>query len=113
MSLANIVPQDAKLNGSAWRRAENATRKHASRAPGPVYVFTGPFFGKRPAKIGPGQVWVPSHSWKLVYTPADKRAWAYWMTNDGAKQSLKPISCGELVRHTGLRLLPDSVHVES
>jgi endonuclease G len=76
-------------------------------APGDVYVFTGPFFGRKRETIGPAQVWVPSHTWKLVYTPADKRAWAYWMTNDGAKQSLKPISYADLVKYSGLRLLPD------
>jgi endonuclease G len=106
-SLANMVPQFPKLNQQAWNQIEGATRKYALRAPGDVYVFTGPFFSKKRETIGPGQVWVPSHMWKLVYTPADKRAWAYWMTNDGAKQSLKPISYADLVKYSGLRLLPD------
>jgi endonuclease G len=108
-SLANMVPQYPTLDQQAWNKIEGATRKYALRAPGDVYVFTGPFFGKKRVTIGPGQVWVPSHTWKLVYTPTNNRAWAYWMKNKDAKQKLEPFSYQELVQHIGIKLLPGPV----
>ena len=40
---------------------------------------------------------------------ADQRAWAYWMTNDAARQSLKPITYQQLVNYTGLNLISGPV----
>ncbi|XAH24769.1 DNA/RNA non-specific endonuclease [Xylophilus sp. GW821-FHT01B05] len=108
-SMANMVPQAPALNQHAWSQIEQATRKYAMRAPGDVFVFTGPYFMRPVHTIGPGQVWVPSHTWKLVYTPASGRAWAYWMENNAGRQSLKPISYEALVEHTGMRLLPGKI----
>ena len=86
-SLANMVPQDPQLNQHTWNQVEQATRKYVLRAPGDVFVFTGPFFSERPATVGPRRVWVPSATWKLVYTPENGRAWAYWIENTaGAAQ---------------------------
>lgn len=111
-SLANMVPQAPKLNQGAWNKIEQSTRKYVERAPGDVFVFTGPWFDARPATIGPGRVWLPSVIWKVVYTPADGRAWAYWMTNDDGRQSLKPISYADLVQRTGFVLLPRDVRAD-
>lgn len=104
-SLANMVPQAPELNQKAWNQIEHATRKYALRAPGDVFVFTGPFFGAKPKTVGPGQVWVPSATWKLVYTPTDGRAWAYWMENTSGPHSLKPVSYEILQQRLGVSLL--------
>lgn len=104
-SLANMVPQAPELNQRAWNQIEQATRKYAARAPGDVYVFTGPSFDRRPSTIGAGGVWVPSHTWKVVYSRGEGRAWAYWMTNTAGTHSLKPIDYAEFERRTGLALL--------
>ena len=103
-SLANMVPQNPQLNQHAWNQVEQATRKYVLRAPGDVFVFTGPFFGDRRATVGPGRVWVPSATWKLVYTPANGRAWAYWMENTAGPHSLEPIEHLEVMRRVGLVL---------
>jgi len=42
-SLANMVPQAPRHNRGVWAKSvERATRKYAARAPGDVYVITGP-----------------------------------------------------------------------
>ncbi len=104
-SLANMVPQAPELNQRAWNQIEQATRKYAARASGDVYVFTGPSFDQRPSTIGAGGVWVPSHTWKVVYSRGDERAWAYWMTNSAGPHSMKPISYAEFEQRSGLVLL--------
>lgn len=104
-SLANMVPQAPELNQCAWNQIEQATRKYAARATGDVFVFTGPSFSQPASTIGAGGVWVPGHTWKVVYSSGEDRAWAYWMTNTGGEHSLKPISYGEFVRLSGLALL--------
>lgn len=105
-SLANMVPQAPELNQKAWNQIEQATRKYAARAPGDVYVFTGPTFDQRPPTIGAGRVWVPSHTWKVVYSRGDGRTWAYWMANNAGMHSLQPISYQEFEQRAGLDLLP-------
>ena len=104
-SLANMVPQAPELNQRAWNQIEQATRKYAARATADVFVFTGPSFDQRPSTVGAGGVWVPSHTWKVVYSRGEDRAWAYWMTNAGGQHSLKPISYSEFVRLSGMALL--------
>ena len=104
-SLANMVPQAPELNQRAWNQIEQATRKYAARAPGDVFVFTGPSFDQRPSTIGAGGVWVPSHTWKVVHSSAEGRTWAYWMTNTAGQHSLKPISYAEFERLSGLALI--------
>lgn len=106
-SLANMIPQAPENNRGIWAKAvEKATRQYVMRAGGPVYVFTGPAFDQRPQKIGPGQVWVPAHLYKLVYDPQVNRAWAYWIENRDDARGSKPISYEELVKRTGIELLP-------
>ena len=104
-SLANMVPQAPELNQRAWNQIEQATRKYAARAPGYVFVFTGPSFDQRPSTIGAGGVWVPSHTWKVVFSSGEGRTWAYWMTNTAGQHNLKPISYAEFERLSGLALI--------
>ncbi|SDY34127.1 endonuclease G, partial [Allochromatium warmingii] len=81
-SLANMVPQAPENNRGIWaKNVEKATRQYAMRAKGDVFVFTGPVFSGKPETIGTGQVWVPSHLYKLVYDAAENKAWAFWVEN--------------------------------
>lgn len=109
-SLANMVPQAPQHNQGTWRvSVEDATKKYAGRADGDVYVITGPVFEPSIAQsrtIGPGQVHVPTHLFKLVYDERQGRAWAHWHLNDNATRGSKPISYAELVRRTGIEFLP-------
>lgn len=104
-SLANMVPQAPALNQKAWNQIEQATRKYAARAPGDVYVFTGPSYGAGPATLGANKVWIPAATWKLVHVPAEGRSWAYWMANDAGPHSLKPIDYAQFVKRGGPALL--------
>jgi endonuclease G len=109
-SLANMVPQAPQHNQGTWRvSVEDATKKYAARATGDVYVITGPVYVPSIAQskvIGPGQVRVPTHLFKLVYDEDQHRAWAHWHQNDNATRGAKPISYAELVRRTGIDFLP-------
>lgn len=49
---------------------------------------------------------VPTHLFKLVYDEATGRAWAHWVSNTNNARVSKPITYQELVRRTGLELLP-------
>lgn len=106
-SLANMVPQARINNQRTWAGIERATRHYATRARGPVYVFTGPVYAEHPpATIGAGRVWVPTHLFKLVYDAHENRAWAHWVDNTDEAHAGKPIGYGELVKRTGIEFLP-------
>lgn len=105
-SLSNMVPQAPANNRGAWSSIEKSTRKYVQRASGPVYVFTGPVFLGKTFTIGPGQVWLPSHLYKLVYDPQAGRAWAHWIENTDEARAGRPIRYEELVRRTGIEFLP-------
>lgn len=105
-SLANMVPQNQRHNAGAWRRIEDDTRKYVMRAPGDVYVFTGPVYEGTPETIGAGKVAVPTHLFKVVYDATSGRSWVHWHWNSPDTKAESPISYPEFVRRTGLHLLP-------
>lgn len=107
-SLANMVPQAPENNRGVWaKRVERTTRQYVMKAAGDVFVFTGPVFSNVPTlKIGAGNVWVPSHLYKLVYDPSTNRAWAYWVENLDTADVREPISYDELVQRVGITFLP-------
>jgi len=105
-SLANVVPQSPVNNRKAWAAIEKATRKYVMRAAGDVFVITGPVFDGTPPTIGINKVWVPQHLFKLFYDPDTNRAWAHWLDNTDEAKVGNPISYEELVRRTGMELLP-------
>jgi len=106
-SLANMTPQVPRVNRVLWSNSvEDATRKYVMRATGNVFVFTGVVFSEgMPAAIGPGQVWVPSHLYKLVYDEDKRQAWAHWVANSEDARMGKPITYEELVARTGIDFL--------
>jgi len=105
-SLANMVPQAPQNNRRAWANIEKATRKYVLRSSGDVYVFTGPVYAAPVETLGPGEVWIPRHLFKLVYDPNTNRSWAHWLENTDEARVGRPISYDELVRLTGTEFLP-------
>lgn len=106
-SLANMVPQAPENNRGIWaKNVEIPTRQYVQRAAGNVFVFTGPLFEKEPGTMGRGQVWIPTHLFKLVYDEKAGRAWAFVVENQNDARMLPPISYSEFVQRTGLNLLP-------
>ena len=102
-SLANIVPQDGENNRNLWAGIEGAVRKMAKRE-GDLYVVTGPaFLGSDLRKVG--NVLVPTHLYKLVYSPR-QRAGAAWFVENTPDAKANVIPIPELERIIGIDLLP-------
>jgi endonuclease G len=102
-SLANIVPQNHENNTRMWGQIERAVRKMAQKE-GDLYVVTGPaFLGSDLGKVG--NVLVPSHLYKLVYSPRQK-AGAAWFVENTAEAGPTVVSIPELEQKIGINLLP-------
>ena len=102
-SLANMVPQVHESNAGVWAGIESATRQLAS-AEGDIYVISGPaFIGGNLKKIG--NVLVPTHVWKVIYSPAQQKASAYLITND-ATRDYAVLTVAKLEKMVSLSLLP-------
>lgn len=102
-SLANMVPQDRDNNRHIWAPIEGAVRKMAKRE-GALYVITGPaFLGSNLRKVG--NVLVPTHLYKVVYSPRQKAA-AAWFVENRADTKIDVIPVAELERIVGIELLP-------
>lgn len=102
-TLANMVPQDGDHNRHIWAPIENAVRKMAKKE-GELYVITGPaFLGQNVRKVG--NVLVPTHLYKVVYSPRQKLAGA-WFTENRAQADILVIPVAELERIVGITFLP-------
>ena len=102
-TLANMVPQDRDHNRHIWAPIESAVRKMAKKE-GQLYVITGPaFLGTRLRKVG--NVLVPTHLYKVVYSPRQKAA-AAWFTENRARADILVIPVAELERIVGITFLP-------
>jgi endonuclease G len=102
-SLANMVPQVHESNAGVWAGIESATRQLAT-AEGDIYVISGPaFVGGNLKKIG--NVLVPTHVWKVIYSPSQQKAGAYLITNDDTRD-YAVLTVSKLEKMVGLSLLP-------
>lgn len=102
-SLANMVPQVHANNAGVWAGIEGAARQLASTE-GDLYVVTGPaFIGTSLKKVG--NVLVPTHLWKVIYSPAQQRAGAYLVTNDETGDYVV-MTVSKLEKMVGINPLP-------
>ncbi|NMM07421.1 DNA/RNA non-specific endonuclease [Polaromonas sp.] len=102
-SLANMVPQVHANNAGVWAGIEGAARQLALDE-GEVYVVSGPaFIGSNIQRIG--NVLVPTHLWKVLYSPAQRRAGAYVITNDDTRE-YSAVTVSDLEEMIGVSLLP-------
>jgi endonuclease G len=98
-----MVPQDGDNNRHVWAGIEGVVRKMAS-SEGALYVITGPaFLGTQLRKVG--NVLVPTHLYKMVYSPR-QRAGAAWFVENRADAEPQVIPVAELERFIGIDLLP-------
>lgn len=104
-ALSNMVPQDPTNNRKIWAKIESDVRKYVRRAPGNVYVFSGPIFNGQTRTVGRNKVWVPSHLFKLVYDEASGRSWAYVLPNTADARIEAPMDYPTFVQQTGWQLL--------
>jgi endonuclease G len=102
-TLANMVPQDGENNRHVWAGIEGVVRKMAKKE-GALYVITGPaFLGSQLRKVG--NVLVPTHLYKVVYSPRQKLG-AAWFVENRADAEPQVIPVAELERIIGIELLP-------
>jgi endonuclease G len=102
-TLANMVPQDAENNRHIWAGIEGVVRKMAQKE-GDLYVITGPaFIGGNLKKVG--NVLVPTHLYKLVYSPRQRAGAAFFIENRGDAQ-YETLSIAQLENKIGIDLLP-------
>jgi len=102
-SLANMVPQVHASNAGIWAGIEGAARQLALDE-GAIYVVSGPaFVGTDIKRIG--NVLVPTHVWKVLYSPKQKKAGAYVITNDDTK-IYSSVTVSDLEKMVGVSLLP-------
>lgn len=102
-SLANMIPQNPDSNRNIWEGIEASVR-HLAKAEGDLYVVTGPaFIGRDLKKIG--NVMVPTHVYKAVYSPKRHKAGAYFVANDGS-QTYTAMSVVQLEKTVGIDVLP-------
>ncbi|MYM39714.1 DNA/RNA non-specific endonuclease [Duganella qianjiadongensis] len=102
-TLANMVPQDGENNRHLWAGIEAVVRKQASKE-GELYVLTGPaFLGSDLRKIG--NVLVPSHLYKVVYSPRQRAGVAFFVENR-ATSDYALLSIAQLEAKIGINLMP-------
>ncbi len=82
--LTNIVPQKPGLNRQGWVSVETAGRGLSMRF-GKVNIITGSIYNYGPRedaiKIGPRDVVVPTHFYKVIYAHDQQKMWAWLMPN--------------------------------
>lgn len=102
-SLANMVPQLHANNAGIWSGIESAAWQLAT-SEGEIYVVSGPaFLGRNLKRVG--NVLVPTHLWKVLYSPKQQRAGAYVIANDESNE-YSVYSVSELERMVGVSPLP-------
>lgn len=102
-SLANMVPQVHANNAGVWAGIEETARQMAL-SEGEMYVVSGPaFIGNDIQRIG--NVLVPTHLWKVLYSPSQHRAGAYVITNDDTR-TYSSVTVSALENMIGISLLP-------
>jgi endonuclease G len=98
-----MVPQDSDNNRQVWAGIEQAVRKLAQKE-GDLYVITGPaFLGSDLRKVG--KVLVPSHLYKVVYSPRQRAGAAYFVENKADVQYVT-MNVAQLEAKIGIDLLP-------
>ena len=117
--LSNMTPMEAGFNRGIWRVLESQVRDWA-RNNGSVYVVTGPILnGSYKKEIGPNDVTVPTHYYKVIldYDKGDSKAIAFIFPNKKGTKSLEEyaVSIDKVEKRTGIDFfheLPDKIENE-
>ncbi|MBS3808303.1 MAG: DNA/RNA non-specific endonuclease, partial [Bacteroidales bacterium] len=118
--LSNMTPQEAGFNRGIWRKLESQVRDWAENN-GSVYVVTGGILnGSYKEEIGPNDVTVPSHYYKVILDydgPSQSKAIAFILPNKKGTKPLKDyaVSIDQVEERTGIDFfheLPDEVERE-
>ncbi len=104
-SLANMVPQDHNNNTGIWSQLEGVTR-HLANKEGGIFVITGAMFkGDKLKAIGKNNVLVPSHVYKVIFSPKQQKGAAYLCDNVPG-DAYKVVSIAEIESLAGINFFP-------
>ena len=116
--LSNMTPQEAGFNRGIWRQLESQVRDWA-RNNGSVYVVTGGILNGNYKDIGPNDVTVPTHYYKVVldYEKPERKAIAFILPNKKGTKSIKEyaVKIDVVESRTGIDFfheLPDNIENE-
>ena len=115
--LSNMMPQNQGNNRGIWKFTEETVRAWALKSD--VYVITGTHYDAGYKTMGNG-VGIPSHVYKIVIQPANKRIIAFWYPNeklDPKQISKYVVSVADIETKTGIDFSPaipaDLKHLET
>ena len=116
--LSNMTPMKAGFNRGIWRVLESQVRDWASNH-GSVYLVIGGILSGSYKDIGPNDVTVPTHYYKVIldYDKPERKAIAFILPNEKGKKPLKEytVSIDEVEERTGIDFfheLPDKIENE-
>ena len=112
---SNMTPQAPSLNRGIWKNLEDKSREWARRDSA-ICIITGPIVRKNSEKIGKRNVVVPSHFFKVIFSPYSKnpQAIGFIFKNEGSLKTLSEfaVSVDSIEKVTGidfLHILPDTM----
>lgn len=86
--LSNMSPQNPSFNRGAWKKLESLVR-YWIHSKGPLFIVTGPIFKNNIGSIGPNNVSVPGHYYKIVYSDKNKEMIGFVLPNKKIEDDLK------------------------
>jgi endonuclease G len=109
--LSNMVPQVGKnMNQGIWSVLEDKVRQWAIKR-NELYIITGPVYeGDEVETIGPNDVAVPTHLYKIIFDPIKIEVIAFVMPNQALNTEDMPnyiVSIREIEDLTGLDFFPE------
>lgn len=112
---SNMSPQLPGFNRGIWKELEEKTRDQAMQDH-EIYVVTGPIFKNVTSTIGPNEVVIPTHYFKVILDiyPPEYKAIGFILEHEKTQKPLRhfAVTVDSVERFTGIDLfsaLPDSV----
>ena len=112
--MSNMSPQVPDFNRGIWNHLESKVRTWVSTK-GEFIVLTGPILTTGLERIGRiNKIAVPKAYYKIVYDPAEQKAVAFLVPNEGSSKSIKSfaVSIDKIEALTGIDFfekLPDTL----
>ncbi len=78
--MSNMSPQEPSFNRGSWRNLESAVRNFLDNDR-LLHIATGPIFQGNRGHIGSSMVTIPSHYYKVIYSPQSEKMIAFVMPN--------------------------------
>lgn len=103
-ALTNAVPQDPRFHSLSWQEIENEFRREVLEN-GEAYIITGVGYMVGLGTLGWDQIHVPTHIWKAIYLPRQKKGRAIACRNQ-VPAKCKWVGWDELKTMTGISPFP-------